>query len=203
MEVEFGKNTIRFNRELSDLDKFVIDFAELLTKNKIRFVVVSGYVSIVFGRSRTTEDVDVLVEKLLFERFKKFWGNVMKHGFECLNTTDAEDAFDYLKTKHAVRFSRKNRFIPNIEFKFAKTELDEDSMKNHVSLVLNKKTIPISPLELQIAYKLMLGSYKDCEDAKFLFDLFRENLDVAELKKFLNKLKIKKSIVRDYLKGLK
>lgn len=39
-------------RELSMLDKFVIGFTRLLEKHGVRYVVVSGYVAIVFGRSR-------------------------------------------------------------------------------------------------------------------------------------------------------
>lgn len=203
MEMEFKDNVIRFKRELSDLDKFVLDFAKLLNKNKIEFVVVSGYVSIVFGRMRTTEDVDILVEDMSFEKFRKFWNNIVKNGFECLNTTSVKKAYyDYLRTKHAIRFSRRGIFLPNVEFKFVRSNLDKYCLKNSANLILNRRTIPISPIELQIAYKLILGSYKDYEDAKFLFDLFRENLDMDRLREFLNKFKIKRSIMKDYLKGL-
>jgi len=38
----------------------------------------------------------------------------------------------------------------------------------------------------------LLGSKKDIEDAKFLYDLFRENLDMNLLKEFNKKLKVEK-----------
>ena len=54
--MNFNKE-IKLNKELNKLDKFVIDFCKLLD----RYVIVSGYVSILFGRSRSTEDVDLLI----------------------------------------------------------------------------------------------------------------------------------------------
>jgi len=50
-------------------------------------------------------------------------------------------------------------------------------------------------LELQIAYKLLLGSVKDIEDARFLFKLFMEQIDKKELKAWLRELDIPKKTV--------
>jgi len=43
------------------LDKFVIEFTNILEKHA-KYVVVSGFVAIVNGRVRGTEDVDLIVE---------------------------------------------------------------------------------------------------------------------------------------------
>ena len=43
---------------------------------------------------------------------------------------------------------------------------------------------------LQIPYKLFLGSEKDIEDARFLFKLFEDKLNIGLLKMFLINLKI-------------
>jgi len=40
-----------------------------------------------------------------------------------------------------------------------------------------------SPIELQIVYKLFLGSDKDILDAKYVYELFKEYIDEKELKK--------------------
>jgi hypothetical protein len=60
MEIEFKEDKIIFNRELSLLDSFVLSFTEHLASNNIKYVIVSGYVAILFGRSRISEDVDIL-----------------------------------------------------------------------------------------------------------------------------------------------
>lgn len=49
-------------------------------------------------------------------------------------------------------------------------------MKKRKLVLLNGKPLYISPIELQIAYKLYLGSDKDVEDAYYLYELFREHL---------------------------
>lgn len=63
MEIKVSKNRIKLNKELNDLDTFVIDFVKILDKSKIKYVLVSGYVSILFGRSRSSEDIDIIVKK--------------------------------------------------------------------------------------------------------------------------------------------
>lgn len=60
-----------------------------------------------------------------------------------------------------------------------------------MSVIIGERSLFISSLELQIAYKLFLGSEKDIEDARFLFRLFAENIDAGIFDKFLNKFRVK------------
>jgi hypothetical protein len=46
--------TIEIDRELSDLDKFTIDFVKILEKH-VNYVLVSGYVSILLIRARPSK----------------------------------------------------------------------------------------------------------------------------------------------------
>ena len=194
MNYRFSKEKISMNKVFSSLDKFVFDFSNVLKKHKIRYVIVSGYVAIVFGRSRNTEDVDMLVETISFEKFKNLWNDLNKK-YYCLNANNVQSAyFDYLINKTAIRFSKKNNFIPNIEFKFLKDEKDAYCLNNAVKLEINRKTIFISPIELQIAYKLALGSIKDIEDARFLFKLFEDDIDKKELDFWIKSFNISKKI---------
>lgn len=102
--------------------------------------------------------------------------------------------------KHAsIRFSRKDQPIPNIEFMFPKAEdLDNWVLKNGKQVQLNRQILKISPIELQIAYKLFLGSEKDIEDARHLYQLFKEDLNQKLLTQFLLKLD-KKGLFNRYL----
>lgn len=65
MEYNAEDRTIKLSRDFNILDKFVLDFCELLED----YVVVSGYASILFGRSRATEDIDLLVPKMEINKF--------------------------------------------------------------------------------------------------------------------------------------
>lgn len=197
MELEFEGGEIRFERIPSHLDEFVMEFVEKLDDAQVDYVIISGYVCILFGRNRSTEDVDLFVEKLDEEKFESIWSK-LSTDYECQNTSDPIEAYnDYLKNNTALRFSKSGEFIPNIEFKFIKNDLDKYSLQNHVKVRLNDSTIRISPLELQIPYKLFLGSEKDIEDARFLYKLFEDKLDEKKLEDFITKLDIKDK--REYL----
>ena len=58
--LEKETNTIVINRELTKLDLFVKDFLDILKKHA-SYLIVSGFVSISTGRTRGTEDIDVLI----------------------------------------------------------------------------------------------------------------------------------------------
>lgn len=201
MEYNPEKKEVILNRELNELDKFVIDFCKILDD----YVIVSGYVSILFGRSRATEDVDLLIPPMNFEEFDKLWKKIEKNGFECINTLDIQEAFDMLK-EHAIRFARKTP-VPNMEFKIIKNDFDDYSLKNKIKVLIHKDALFVSPLEMQIAFKLFLAADgtdeelrtdKDVEDARHLYGLFEDKINKDELLKIIDKLDIRKKL--DWLK---
>jgi hypothetical protein len=65
-----GKTIIEIDRELSDLDKFSIDFIPILKKHT-HYVIVSGYVAILLGRARASEDIDITLPKIPHAHFQK------------------------------------------------------------------------------------------------------------------------------------
>ncbi len=186
MEYNPDKKEVLLNRKLSNLDKFVLDFCKLLDE----YVIVSGYVSILFGRSRATEDVDLLVPKMNEDKFLEIWEKANNSGFECLNTSNPKEAYKMLE-EHAIRFSRKRNPIPNIEFKVMKTKDDEYSFYKKIRVKTNKEDIYISPFEMQIAFKLDLGSEKDLEDASHLYELFKDKLNKEKMAKIIDLFKVK------------
>ena len=84
MEYNKDKREIRSDRKLNDLDKFVLEFIKILEKHS-KYVIVSGYVSILLGRSRSTEDVDLLIPNMRFDDFKEIFEDLLSNGFECAN----------------------------------------------------------------------------------------------------------------------
>lgn len=189
MEMEFGKGTIKFSRELSSLDKLVIRFTRILDMHGIDYVIISGYIPILFGRSRNTEDIDMFIEKMPFERFAALWKALNGKGFECINEKDPQEAYNsYLKDGLAPRFAAKGTFIPNFEIKFPGTKYNRYSLEHKVEVILNNERLNISELEMQIAFKLKLGSEKDLEDARHLYDIFKDNLDMDLLRRQVSEL---------------
>ncbi len=48
----------------------------------------------------------------------------------------------------------------------------------------------ISPIEVEIPYKLYLGSEKDIEDALYLWDIFKDYLDMSLIRRFMKELNV-------------
>jgi len=185
MEYDADKKEIKLDKILNNLDRFVLDFVKLIDE----YVIVSGYVSILLGRSRATEDVDLLIPSMDFLEFSDIWRKAHENSFECLNTSNMKEAFDMLSS-HAVRFAKAGDPVPNIEFKIIKNELDRFSFENRIRVIVNSQVFYISPIELQIAYKLFLGSEKDIEDAKHIYNLLNGKINKQELLYSLKKLNV-------------
>ena len=191
MEFEFAANRIIFESELSNLDRLVIKFTRILDRAGVDYVIISGYIAILFGRSRNTEDVDLFIEEMPFEKFRAFWKALDREGFECINAFSAQSAYnDYLKDKLAIRCAAKGTMEPNFELKFPKSKYNNYSMANKIEVILNGSRIVTSELEMQIAFKLKLGSDKDFEDAKHLYEVFKGHLDMNLLKAQINELEV-------------
>jgi len=125
------------NRELSNLDKLVLNFIKILEKYT-DYVIVSSYVSIILGRARATEDIDVFIEKIDKSKFLSLYKELQEKGFWCINGESGDEVFSYLENKMAIRFERKNEAVPNFKIKFPKTKLDEETFEDSVTVVLKK-----------------------------------------------------------------
>ena len=199
MEYDAEKKKINLNEKYIDkLDKFTIDFVNILTKYS-DYVIVSGYVSILLGRTRASEDVDLLIPDMKFSQFDKLFKDLMGEGYECANSSISEDAFE-MWNEHAIRFY-KGEPLPNIEFKKITNDIQRESFDNKIRVLLKDEELFISPIELQIAYKLSLisqgdfeeiSSDKDFEDAKHLYEIFHDKINKDKLIHFIKKLNVLK-----------
>jgi len=169
----------------TELDRFVFDFVKILD---VRYVVVSGYVVILFGRSRGTEDIDVLTERFEPAKFEEIFDKLVKNGYYFLNSDDPEKLYEMLDDGLAVRIAKINTVIPNIELKFVRSEIDRFSLENRLKVVIDDESIYIPPPEVQIPYKLYLGSVRDIEDAVYLWEIFKDYINTYTLHHYMKKL---------------
>ena len=192
MKYNKKKKEIILDKELNNLDKFALDFFNIAIKYT-DCVIISGYVSILLGRSRATEDVDIFIKKISKETFYLLYHDLVSNGFWCINSDNPETLFDYLKENLAIRFARGKIPLPNMEVKFPKDKLDEDAFEDSIRVKLPDGEIKISSLERHIAFKrYFLGSEKDDEDALHIEELFKEDIDYEKIKKLHELLKLRK-----------
>ncbi|MBN2014387.1 MAG: hypothetical protein JW778_04335 [Candidatus Altiarchaeota archaeon] len=175
------------DRSVSDktlLDEFTEDFTKILEKH-CKYIIVSGFVAIAHGRSRGTEDIDVVIERITREEFTELYHDLEKGGFECIQPGKPEKVYDeYLTENSSIRFVKKGKFIPEMELKLAKDALDEYQLKTRTKIPLTGLDVYFSSIEANIAFKEEhLKSDKDLEDAKHLRIIYSEKLDEHEIQK--------------------
>lgn len=187
--IELRDGTLLVDREPNRLDDLAIEFSGILDRFDIDHVYVAGYVSILAGRARSTEDIDVIVESIdsetadaLVETLEAegFWGPAMP----------LSSLLSVLEDGGNIWVAPTDQITPHLEVKFPRDEFDRASLGNAIEAVIGGLTIPIGPLELQIAYKLYLGTQKDVEDAVHLYTLFEESLSTDRLENWVGRLDV-------------
>ena len=201
--MELSDDTLTVSRELSELDKDVLEFTQTLDACEVNYVIVSGYVAILTGRSRSTEDIDIILESLseteteqLVRELKdrKYWGMAMP----------LDEMYSMLSEGSRIRIAEEGEMYPNFETWFVSNDVEREALSNPLTVTFDEGQIEISPLELQIAYKLRLAqaadslSGKDFEDALHLYLTFEERFKTEQLETYVNELG-----VEDYYAELK
>ena len=174
------------------LINFIKDFVFILNKLNIKYIIVSGFVAISHGRSRGTEDIDIIIENLSKEKFVELNDELDKNGFETLQGVNGEELFeDYLEDKLSIRYVRKGEFLPEMELKMAQDELDKDQLTNRTKLPLTGLDFYFSTIETNLAFKEeLLKSPKDLADAKHLRIIYGDKINETEVER------IKKLIIK-------
>jgi len=185
--MEFTDEGVVIDKPPSDLDRLILEVGDILDDVGIGYSVVSGYVAVLFGRSRATEDIDVITERFdegtadeLAKRLQEvgYWGSAMP--LDDLHETLADDL--------PVRIAEEGHRVPNVELKFASDEDDRTSLDNAISVRLGGETLRVGSLEFQIAYKLDMGAQKDYEDALYLHEVTGQSLNRTALEEYVTKL---------------
>jgi hypothetical protein len=172
------------------LETFTEDFCKVVEKH-CKYIVCSGFVAIAHGRSRSTEDIDMIIEKLPKDKFVKLHKDLIKAGFECMQSSDGIKVYDdYLCSGLSVRYTRKGEFLPEMEIKFAKDELDNEQIKNRTKIPFTDLNVYFSSIESNIAFKEeLLRADKDLEDAKHLRIIYEGKLDEDKINKIKKQIK--------------
>jgi len=179
-------DTIIINRQLTSLDFFVKDFLDILKKHT-DYLIVSGFVSIATGRTRGTEDVDLLFPIIPKENFGILFEDLKMNKFWCYQGDSIEEIYPYIKNLQNIRFARAQEVFPNMELipidKNRKTKYFEFTHPQKIKIQDFELKIP--PIEFEILYKeLILGGKKDLSDAKHLRTFFSGYIKEEKFKEY-------------------
>ena len=154
--IELRNGTLVVEHEPNQLGELAIRFSKILGQFDIKHVYIAGYVSILAGRARSTEDGDVLIERIdeettveLVETLDKkgFWGPAMP----------LTSMYEMLDNGDNIWVATEDQITPHPEVKFARDEFDCASLQNAITARIGDEAISIGSLELQIAYKRHLS----------------------------------------------
>lgn len=177
------------------LDRFAEKFCGIAEKH-VKYIIVSGYVAISHGRRRTTEDIDMIIERISFEKFEELHDDLINNGFICVQSSKVGDVYDYLNKGDSVRYVwREDLQPPEMEVKFIKDEIDELQMETRKKLEFTGIDIWFSSIEFNIAFKEeLLKTPKDIEDARHLRIIYKDNIDnnfIEYIKQKIRSLRLK------------
>ncbi len=174
------------------LDEFVEEFCGIVEKHA-RYIICSGFVAIAHGRTRGTEDIDMIIEKIPRDRFIKLHDELKKRGFACMQSENPNEIYDsYLEKGDNIRYVKDEDgyFPPEMEIKFPKDELDEEQIKNRTKLPLTGIGVYFSTIDSNIAFKEeYLGSNKDIEDARHLRIIYKDKIDENKINAIKEKIR--------------
>lgn len=171
------------------LDEFCTRFCEIAEKH-CKYIVVSGFVAISSGRVRGTEDIDMIIETLSLDKFEKFHNDLVNNDFVCMQSKYAKEIYTYLTSGLNVRYTYRNKPLPEMEVKFAKDELDIYQLETRQKIPLTGLEVWFSSINMNIAFKEeLLKSDKDLKDAKHLRTVFREEVNEVEIDKIKQKIR--------------
>ncbi|MCK5149517.1 hypothetical protein KAJ87_01160 [Candidatus Pacearchaeota archaeon] len=180
------ENTIIINRELTKLDLFVKDFIDVLKRHS-EYLIVSGFVSISTGRTRGTEDVDVLVSKLDKTKLALLLEDLFKNKFWCYQGDTLDEVWRYIENGDSIRFAKEGEMFPNMEF----ISVDKSKpakyfeLNNPQKIKIQNFAFKIPPLEFEILYKeIILAGEKDIGDARHLRTFFSEIIKKEKFKEY-------------------
>ena len=187
--IDLRDEVLAVDREPTALDTLAIDVSSVLSEAGIDHALVAGYVAILAGRARSTEDIDLILEPLDRRQAEELSAALDSAGFWG-STTPLSRLSETLAAGGNVRVAPDGEVVPNVELNYATDEFDRASIENAITASIAAHELPIGPLELQIAYKLYLGTQKDFEDAVHLFTMFEESLSKPRLEEWVRKLDV-------------
>lgn len=191
--MKLSDDTLAVSRELSQLDKDVLAFTDILDTCDVDYVIVSGYVAILTGRSRSTEDIDVIVESLSEAETEQLVTELTERGYWGM-AMPLEEMYSMLSEGSRIRIAEEGAMYPNFETWFVSNEVEREALSNPLTVEFDEGQITISSIELQIAYKLRLAQAadsltgKDFEDALHLYLTFEEQFNTQQLETYVNEL---------------
>jgi len=150
----------------------IIDFLFLLSKHKVKYLIVGGEAVIYYGHARLTGDIDVFYDRekenstKLFKALNEFWDDDIPGITKKKELQKKGEIFQFGVPPNRIDLINE---IKNVHF----DEAYENKIKDKITNKRKKFTIYYIGLKELIKNKKAINRFKDKEDLKFLQELIK------------------------------
>ena len=172
-------------------EEMLLCVSKYFNSNKIPYAVVGGFSAIVWGRGRSTYDIDIIIDNknLNIKEFVSF----LRSNKLSTSVFDLQEAFKELS--HATIHTTDSS-IYRIDLRGIYSSLDRETIETSRKIVFKGQKIQFGSPETLIAHKLHYGSDRDIEDALVVFIAQERLLDLDYLVLLSSKLGVGKKLER-------
>lgn len=150
---------------------------QYLNQVGVPYVIVGGVAVIVYGYTRATEDVDLIVDHEALD-VKEFCKYLREHQF----LADEQDLLAAIKERSHVTILHRKGLL-RIDMKGSYTISDRDTLQNAILVDYGDIEIRLTSPESLICHKLLFGSPRDIEDALAVYQRMKPTLKPKELER--------------------
>lgn len=173
--IELRDGGLVVKREPKWLDELAIASSEILDGSDVAHVFVSGSAAILAGRSWSTEAIDVLTERMDERVADRLAPELEERG--CWGPAVPLAArFEMRSNDDTFWVAPVWQVSPHLDVQFVDDEFDRASLEDAITASIEDATLPIGPLERQIALERSHRTRQDLEDAVHLYTLFGDRL---------------------------
>lgn len=164
----------------------LIKVATFLESNDVPYAVVGGYAAIVWGRMRSTYDIDLIIDQDRIEipSFVTFLRSINL----LADTQDIQSAFRE-RSHSSILFKESPAY--RIDLKGIYSSEDREAIESAKIVEYRGQVIHFGSPENLIAHKLKFGSERDIEDALVVLLVQKNNIDWDYLDKLTTRLGVK------------
>ena len=196
--MHFEDGVLVIDRELSEFDRRAFAFFELLDEVGIDYLVVSGYLLLLTGRQRMTEDVDLILSVQTSDRLDELATRLDEEGYVA-NPPPLDRLPEFIEDGH-VGVHAEGARVPTFDLSLGKTELERDAFADSLHVEVDDQSLQVTAFEQQIAYILSMlhdpsdHTAMDFLDALHLYRLFEDQLDMDSLRSYAHRLNAEEAL---------
>ena len=172
-----------------NIEETLLTVTKYFNDQEIPYVVVGGFAAIVWGRVRTTYDIDIIIDhkKLDVQRFIQFLTS------KRLSVKEYELTQAFAKNSHSTIFVMEKPFY-RIDLRGIYSTEDRETISTAKNVKYKDQAIYFSSPENLIAHKLKFGSERDLEDAEVIFLAQKASLNMDYLHSLCERLNVSKKL---------